>query len=319
MQEFAFELNLCEYLENHRRGIISRQLGASIHGGGANRVMDIVHVSPGPAFEKRLSLGSSTIPPEAIKVPVSTGKWQPVSEVFDKHPEHTNRIVKQAVKAGFFEFTRKDKQPVIRQVTDYPVWYDTLTGIENKPNLNDPGNLSLQLDKDLALQLFDEIIVATTSYVTKAHLHRLPDEIGIWRFDPETSSLTVIRDPTQLNVQATGYDITETTPTRVDIKPVSQTEKHHKRRRIAELAFGKGWRIADLPACAHMEPSESGLPMCTYYDRVVNPNRACSPSCEGFKSGDKPTIDTAHLREQNTEWEKEPTGFAREQSSLDIF
>ncbi|MFB6186912.1 MAG: DUF5787 family protein, partial [Halobacteriaceae archaeon] len=251
MQEFGFELNLCEYLENRRQGIISRQLGASVHGGGAKRVMDIVHISPGPAFEKRISLGSTTIPPEAIKAPVSTGKWQPVSEAFDKHPEHTNRIVKQAVEAGFFEFTRKDKQPVIRQVTGYPDWYDTLTGIENKPSLNDPGDLSLQLDKDLALQLFDEIIVATTSYVTKAHLHRLPDEIGIWRFDPETSNLTVIREPTQLNVQEPGYDITETTPTRMDIKPVSQPKKHHKRRRIAELAFGKGWRIADLPACAH--------------------------------------------------------------------
>lgn len=59
MREFAFELALCAHLEADFEGLVSRQLGASLHG---NRVMDIVCIEPGPAFDTRTRITSEEFP-----------------------------------------------------------------------------------------------------------------------------------------------------------------------------------------------------------------------------------------------------------------
>ncbi|MFC7047061.1 DUF5787 family protein [Halobacteriaceae archaeon GCM10025711] len=323
MSEFAFELRLCAHLEARRDGVVSRQLGASLAGGGANRVMDVLLVEPGPEFGERVALTPDRIPVAAIESDVGVGKARSLRSL-DGHPEYVHRYVDRAVEAGFFERERRDAQTVVRQVARYPDWFSRLVGVENKPDLSTPGDLETQLRKDVSLGLLDEIILATESYVTRAHLHRIPPEVGVWRVDWDREDpVEVVREPTPLSPDEPGVDIVEEATGRTDVRMVDPAAKARKRRKLAERAYGKGWRTYGMPACTNATAGEAagttGLPFCRWKGRLVDAAAECTADCPGHDPAEPPAVGRDDERERRTPWVADPGRKTRRQAGLDRF
>lgn len=333
MSEYALELSLCATLETQREWIVSRQLGASASS-RSGRILDVVCVEPGPEFDDRVALTSESIPAAAIESTVGPGRARPVTACFDGHPAQVGRIVDRAVEIGFFERERRGGREFLRQVTRYPDWFDSLVGIEIKPDLGRPGDLETQLRVDVGLALVDEVILVTESYVTRAHLNRIPAAVGVWRVTADDSSDTVdgvnaarsievVREPTPLAVDSTGVEPVGFHPGRTDVAVVSPETKRRLRRRIAERAYGKGWRTFDLPACGSCDPDripDVTLPYCQYTNRIVHPAAECGPSCAGYDPVAEPPATALEAeRERRTPWVSTPSGAHRRQSGLDRF
>jgi len=342
VQEFAFELALCAHLEGPDR-IVGRQLGAAVHG---RRVADVVCVEPGPEFDRRAAITPHTIPPLAIESAVGPGTARPLADAFDCHPDHARAIAERAVELGFFERERTGASTAVRQTVRYPdEWFDSLVGIENKPDLDRPGDLRDQLRIDASLGLFDEVILATETYVTGAHLNRLPGPVGVWRFDPETGEREVVREPEPLATDEPGIELLDREPGRAAVRPVTAAEKRRQRRRIAERAYGKGWRTYDLPDCERCVPgdaepaahADAGLPWCGWKGGLVRPVADCGPDCPGYEpregeaeavegresadteGGGEGTADPDAVRARRSAWEPDPAGVDRRQAGLDRF
>ncbi|RQH02017.1 DUF5787 family protein [Natrarchaeobius oligotrophus] len=330
MSEFAFELELCAHLERRDRDgsdsgrIVARQLGASVADPGG-RILDVVLVEPGPDFGDRTSITSEAIPDAAIESDVGTGRARYWKTAFDCHPDHARRATERAIEIGFFERELRNGREYVRQVARYPRWYDRIVGIENKPDLDRPGDLEAQLRTDASLALVDEVVLATESYVTRAHLNRIPEAVGVWRVhrdEPTGLEIEVIREPTSLPVDGPGIEPLEYRPGRTEIAVVSAGEKVRARRRLAERAYGKGWRTYDFPACAACEPAESDgatLPHCSWAGRAVHADSECGPACPGHEPAPASTIDLDAERDRRTSWVADPAGKRRRQSGLDRF
>ncbi len=313
--EFGFELALAAQIESDE-SVLSRQLGASVHD---RRVIDLVRVEPGPEFDRRVALTAETIPPAAIESDVGPGRARYWKEAFDCHPERAERAVEQAVDCGFFERERRNGRTLVRQAERYPDWFDRIVGIENKPDLGRPGALETQLLTDVELGLLDAVVLATASRVTGAHRNRIPDAVGIWRFDPETGERTVLREPEGLPVDEPGVEICDRSGGRTDIQVASVETKHRARTALAERAYGKGWRTYEMPACARVDPDEHGLPYCPWKDRLVRPATECGPACDGHDPADPPEVDFDSLRAASTPWDPDPDGRTRRQTDLGRF
>ena len=313
--EFGFELALAAHLESDE-AVLSRQLGASVHG---RRVMDLVRIEPGPEFERRVSLTAETIPPAAIRSDVGPGRARYWKEAFDCHPERAERATEAAIERGFFEREREGGRTYVRQATRYPDWVGRIVGIENKPDLGRPGDLETQLLTDVELGLLDAVVLATASHVTGAHRNRIPDEVGIWRFDPETGEQRLLREPSQLPVEQPGVEILDRSSAQTEIRIASPEAKARARLALAERAYGKGWRTYEMPACARVDPDEDGLPVCPWKGRVVRPATECGPDCGGHDPAEPPAFDPAELRAARTAWEADPDGQTRRQVDLGRF
>jgi len=316
--EARFELALCAALESLDR-VVARQLGSGVTVPG-NRIVDVCVLAPGPAFDDRAAITPERIPDPAIDASVGPGKAVPVNEAFDRPVDRARDIVDAAVEAGYLERERHDGRSTVRATARYPdEWIGSLTAIENKPDLGEPGDLEAQLRYDVALGLFDEVVLATGSYVTRAHLNRIPDAVGVWRFDPTSSDREVVREPTRLDPAMAGVEIREERASRTDVAVVSPAAKARKRRRIAERAYGKGWRPAP-PGCAHASTTADGRPYCGEFDRVVVPGRECGTGCPAYDPADPPTDDRDRLRDEHSAWVAEPErGGPRRQSGLSRF
>ena len=316
--EFRFELALAAHLEATTDWLISRQLGGAVAEPGS-RIMDLCCVRPTDALDDRAAITSHTIPPLAIESDVGAGAAVDWQDAFDCSTEHARSVVDRAIDCGFFEGERRNGRRYVRQTTRYPDWIDSLVGVENKPDLDRPGDLDRQLRVDTALGLFDEVILATESYVTRAHLNRIPEAVGVWRFDPDDGERTVVREPTPLSTDEPGIEPTNAEPLRTDIAVVDAAAKARRRRRIAERAYGKGWRTYNLPACAHAEATDDGRPYCEFYDRVVDPATDCGESCPGYEPAEPPDIDLEQCRAARSPWVTDPDGVTRSQSGLGRF
>jgi hypothetical protein len=314
VREFAFEVALCADIESD--GVVARQLGASVHG---RRVLDVVQIEPGPAFEERAAITAERLPSAAVEADVGPGRARYWKDAFDCHPERAERAVELATDRGFFERERRNGRTYVRQTTRYPDWFDRIVAIENKPDLDRPGDLQRQLRTDVSLAAADAVVLATADHVTRAHLNRIPDAVGVWRFDPDTGEREVLREPEQLPVDEPGVEIVEQHPGRTDVRVVDAAEKARLRRRVAERAYGKGWRTYDLPPCARCSPDADGLPYCDWKERPVHPGNECDSDCAGFERADPPTVDRERLRGERTPWERDPPGLERRQSGLDRF
>jgi hypothetical protein len=318
VREYPFELALCSHLERETDWIVSRQLGGSVAVPGG-RIVDVVGVVPGSEFDRRAAITAATIPPLAVESRVGVGSAVRPEHAFSCSTEVARRIAAEAVEVGFFEADRRGGHRVVRRAIGYPDdWFSGLVAVENKPDLGSSGDLAAQLRTDASLALFDEVILATESYVTRAHLNRLPDPIGVWRFDPDTGGREVVRPASRLPVGETGVEPIESHPLRTDVEFVPAGEKARVRRRIAERAYGKGWR-PDPPGCVHVVVTDDGRPYCGQFDRVVDPATDCGDGCPAFEAADPPGFDRSALRDARTPWIAEPDGVARRQTGLDRF
>ena len=289
-------------------------------------MIDVALVYPGPEFGERTAITAETIPPAAIEAEVGVGEARPLREAFPGTSRRWARgTVETAVDVGFLERERRGGREYVRKTTRYPDWIDRIVGVENKPDLGRPGDLELQLRKDVSLSLFDEVVLATASHVTGAHLNRIPEGVGVWRFDPDTGERQVIRQPTPLDAEGPGIEVLDTFPARTDVRPVTGAEKARRRVRLAERAYGKGWRVGpeSFPGCARCVVGErfgaGALPDCTWKGRLVDPARECGSSCAGYDPGDAPTVDVHGERARNSLWKPDPEGRVRRQSGLDRF
>ncbi|WP_435183140.1 DUF5787 family protein [Halobellus sp. EA9] len=317
-REFAFELGLCAHLEATTDWLVGRQLGAAVERPG-RRIVDVVAVAPGPAFDDRARITAETVPVRAVESDVGVGEAVPRRRAVRETPGLTDALVDRAIEVGFFATERRNGREYLRQTTRYPDgWFDRLVGIENKPDLGSPGALERQLRTDVSLGLFEAVILATESHVTRAHLNRIPDAVGVWRFDPDAGERTVIREPTALATDEGGVELVERRPLETEISIVAAEAKARARRRIAERAYGKGWRTYDLPACEHAAATDDGRPYCARFERVVDPSRTCR-DCDAREPGTAPAVDADALRASRTAWEPDPSGVRRRQSGLDRF
>lgn len=185
--EFRFELALCAALESPDR-VVARQLGAGIENPGG-RIVDVCVLTPGPGFDRRAAITPDRIPDPAIEAAVGPGEAVPLKKAFDLPPDRAEAVAERAAEVGYLERERRDGRPIVRATARYPDdWVGSLTAIENKPDLGTPGDLAAQLRYDAALGLFDEVVLATASYVTRAHLNRIPEAVGVWRSIPTRAS-----------------------------------------------------------------------------------------------------------------------------------
>ena len=187
-----------------------------------------------------------------------------------------------------------------------------------------------QLRTDVSLALFDRVVLCTASYVTRAHLNRLPEPVGVWRFDPASGEREVVREAASLPVDDPGVELLERHPGRTDVRVADANEKRRLRRRVAERAYGKGWR-PELPACARCDPAgapvlggggesdTAGLPWCTHHERFVRPAADCGADCSGYDPADAPGVDREALRAEHSPWDPDPEGVQRRQVGLDSF
>ncbi|WP_430503724.1 DUF5787 family protein [Haloparvum sp. PAK95] len=319
--EYRFELALCAALEQPDR-IVARQLGAAVDVPGS-RIVDTCLLEPGPDFADRAAISPDVIPPAAVESDVGPGTAVPVTEAIDRPPEAARRVAERAVEVGYFERDRRDGDECVRATTRYPDdWFDSLVAIENKPDLGTPGDLELQLRFDVALGLFEEVYLATESYVTRAHLNRIPDAVGVWRFDPETGEREVVREAetaaASTAVDEPGIEIREEHGLRTDVAVVSPAAKARKRRRIAERAYGHGWRPTP-PACAAATTTADGRPYCTEYERVVDPGADCGTDCPAYAAADPPETERETLRAERSAWVADADVAPRRQAGLGRF
>lgn len=322
MREYGFELRLCAYLEHRENAIVARQIGGGVRE-RARRIFDIVLVEPGDEFDRRAAITDQTIPPAAIESEVGPGRAVRWPHETDYSPAHAQRILERAEDVGFFERMHREGSVAVRQTTRYPDWIDSLTAIENKPDLSRPGHLLEQLRFDVSIGLVDRVILATESYVTGAHLNRIPQEVGVWRVHTENHATEIeeVRPPMPLGVETWGIEIGETTSGASEITAISPEEKRRARVRVAERAYGSGWRPS-FPACAEVDSANieasRALPYCEWKGRIIDPAK-CGPTCQGFDSADPPPVDRAQERDRSTPWVQDPDGVQRHQAGLDAF
>jgi len=315
VREFGFELALCAHLEREGQ-LVSRQLGGAVHG---RRILDTVVIEPTDAIADRAAITPERIPTAAIEADVGTGRARYWKDAFDCHPERAERAVELALDRGFFERERRNGRQYVRQTARYPDWVAGITAIENKPDLDRPGDLETQLRTDVSLGLVDRVVLATADYVTGAHLNRIPEAVGVWRFDPDSGDREVVREPTPLPTDGPGIELVERTPARTDVRPVTAAEKARARTRLAERAYAKGWRTFDYPACATCTPDGDGVPHCPWRGRPVRASEDCGPDCGGHEPGEPATFDGDAHRTERTPFEPDPDGRRRRQSGLDRF
>jgi hypothetical protein len=314
VREFGFELALCARLEDGNR-IVSRQLGGSVRG---RRILDTVVIEPTDTISERAAITAGEIPSAAIEADIGPGRARYWKDAFNCHPDQAQTALERAVDCGFFEKERRNGRTYVRQTVRYPEWIGEIVGIENKPDLDRPGALETQLRTDVSLGLVDRVVLATADHVTRAHLNRLPDEVGVWRFDPDSGEREVVRGATRLE-SGGGIELLKRKSARAAIRPITAEEKERVRRRLAERAYAKGWRTFGFPDCTQCAPDSDGLPRCLWKNRPVHESEECGPECDGHDPGDRPTVDTEKLREEKTPWDPDPEGRQRRQSGLDRF
>lgn len=316
--EFEFELALCSHLEERTSWLPARQLGAAVADPGS-RIMDICAVVPTDAVAKRAQITAEAIPAAAIHSDVGVGEAVFWKEGFACAPERARRATERAIDIGFFEVERRGGRTYVRRAARYPAWVDRLIAIENKPDLGSPGALERQLRHDASLALFDEVVLATTSYVTRAHLNRIPDPIGVWRFDPSEGEREIVREPATLPTAETGVELRDRRPLRTDVAFVDPAAKARRRTAIAERAYGKGWRTYGWPGCTRCTATSDGQPRCGYHQRVVDPASDCGADCPKYESDSRADVDVSALRDARTPWVRDPGGVDRRQAGLDQF
>ena len=317
--EAAFEFQLCAHLEEAKDAVVARQIGASPLR-VRRRILDVVCLEPGPAFETRARIGSSAIPDVLIRAEIPGSRAVPAGRCLEVDPPHREEVIEAGVSAGFIERERRGGRTFIRRTVAYPEdWFGPILAIENKPDLSRAGMLAEQLRFDLSLAVADAVIVATASTVTGAHLNRIPDAVGVWEFDPQSGSLTVHREPRSLATDAPAMVPTGRRSDHVPVRPVTAAQKRRVRRRLAERAYGRGWRRFPLVGCVHFQLDAAAAPRCAEFATVIDPARTCGETCPHYTPAAAPADVRTQVRAARTPWVADADGFVREQSRIGEF
>lgn len=325
MTEWALEQRLCAHLES-TGALVARQLGTGVTAPG-NRVADVVLVDTGTRFDTRRELTDAAIPSLVLEADVGVGRaryWKDAISGLEAHPERARSAIDRAIEIGFLEPERRNGRLYVRQAARYPDdWFGELTAIEVKPDLDRRGDLATQLRTDVSLGVVDRVVLATTSYVTRAHLHQFPDPVGVWRVSPDEPTHEVVRPSESRPVRESGIELLRRPPGRADIAVVEPAAKTRARRRLAERAYGKGWRPDPPIGCEHATMRSvagvGGLPACAHFDRLVDPPNDCGPACPAFEAAEPPSYDRNAARDRHSPWVADPPGRARRQGSLDRY
>ncbi|PSQ42992.1 hypothetical protein BRD17_07305 [Halobacteriales archaeon SW_7_68_16] len=312
-------MGLCARLEATREAIVARQIGGGVARPGG-RILDTVLVTPGPGFDERARITDATIPPRLLAADIGPGEPRRPSDVLDVHPERRTDLIERGVEIGYLHRERRDGREFVRATARYPDdWIGGIVGIENKPDLARPGDLDRQLRTDVALGVCDRIVLATASHVTGAHLNRIPEAVGVWRL--QDGEVTVVRPAGSLAADAGGVEITAERPGRTDVALVDAAAVCRARRRIAERAYGSGWRptFPGCKRCAVETVAGASLPDCEYHGRPVEAGRDCGTDCPEYAPTDPPAVDAAAERDAASPWRADPPGTGRRQSGLDRY
>ena len=118
VRDFACEQHLCASLECDVDGLLARQLGGGVH--SARRVLDVIVVEPGPAFDDRAAITERRIPHRAIESDVGRGRSRDWRGAFDLPAERARGVVERAVDVGFFERDPPAGAEHVRRACRYP-------------------------------------------------------------------------------------------------------------------------------------------------------------------------------------------------------
>ncbi|WP_248896695.1 DUF5787 family protein [Haloplanus halobius] len=287
--EFGFELVTCRWAERawppHREAdtvpIVARQLGTR------KRRWDTVVVEADPeGLAARAAFGAETLDSDRLHiVRNASDEWAWYRDALPD-PGYPWRYVREAIHRadarGAVETRRDGNRIQIRQVAPYPDWVRRIVAIENKPDLSASAarRLGDQLDHDVSTALADEVWVATAATgetVEPALLEDLPVEAGVLALSADGDHPIPDADVTWL--PATLDPTTDTT--------LPAAEKAEKRLRLAERAYGAGWRSyveTMRPDCRSFELRERAsafVPWCDAKD-CHQTAAECSGSCPSF-------------------------------------
>jgi len=307
--EFAFELGVCQWAEDHwppgsareRPVVVARQLGTK------RRRWDTVVLECDPCgLERRARFGDRRLDSDLLHVVRNAPpEWEWYRDALP-HPGYPWRYVREAVHRaadrGLVDRRRASGRIELRRRWPYPDWVQRVVAVENKPDLDASAARALagQLERDVALGLADEVWVATAatgSRVEPVLLENLPVEAGILTVETGgrgKGAVEVAWRPRSLRVDEPGTRILERPDGGAHDASACRFEyadpgwKATKRLEIAERAYERGWRAyADSmrPDCRHfrLEPTApAARPYCHAKECHQTPAE-CSGSCPDFE------------------------------------
>lgn len=301
--EFTFELLVCRWAElawppeeadSDRSFVVSRQLGTQ-----RRRWDTVVIECDRDALARRREFGERALDSDLLHVVRDApATWTFYQDALP-NPGYPWRYVREAVHraAGrdLIEKRKRGRRIQIRRKRPYPDWVRRIIAIENKPDLDASAAraLSDQLEHDVTTALADEVWLATTrtgQRVEPALLEDFPVDVGVLTFDLDAAESGSERGP-GLAIGADDATVDwypSSLPTGKDGDRFSAREKQLRRQRIAERAYGKGWRsFRDTmrPDCRHFELERAGralLPTCAAKGRCQSAAE-CSGSCPEFE------------------------------------
>jgi len=291
--EFGFELRVCAWAEAHwepaasdSRVLVARQLGTQ------RRRWDTVVVEADPAgLRERAAFGARELDPELRSLAErAPAEWTYYRDALPD-PGYPWRYVREAIHRasarGVLDERKRGNRIEIRRIAPYPEWVRRVVAVENKPDLDASAAraLSDQLERDVALSLADEVWVATEADATSALVAEMPVSAGVLTV-AEDADVSVAWHPRSLDPDGTGVRVTEHgDPTTFEY--VSPAEKRETRARIAERAYGRGWRSyvetmrADCRTFDLARGPDGYVPYCHAKGREQTAAE-CSGSCASF-------------------------------------
>jgi len=307
--EFGFELRVCAWAERHWTPadpdscvLVARQLGTQ------RRRWDTVLVEADPAgLRARAAFGPEELDADLLDVVRhAPADWTYYRDALPD-PGYPWRYVREAIHRasarGVLDERKRSNRIEIRRIAPYPDWVRRIVAVENKPDLDASAARALadQLERDVALGLADEVWVATRADATRALVTEMPSAAGVLTVgtpddtDGDRTDATHERDslsvdvawhPRSLDPDATGVRVTDHgDPTTFEYAPAA--EKRETRARIAERAYGRGWRAyADTmrPDCRAFDlrnAADGSVPYCHAKGREQTAAE-CSGSCADF-------------------------------------
>ncbi|MFC7166540.1 DUF5787 family protein [Halospeciosus flavus] len=292
--EFGFELRFCAWAERawdaHADSddfVVARQLGTR------GRRWDTVIVESTPeALRERAALGADTLDPDLqFLAEHAPAEWAWYRDALPD-PGYPWRYVRQAIHRGaargVVEKRRNGNRIQIRRVGPYPDWVERLVAVEHKPDLDASAarDLADQLERDVALGLADEVWLATEATgarVEPALLEEMPVEVGILVFDPVAGDVEVVWYPRSLDPDAPGERVRGG-----ESESVDADRKAELRARIAERAYGRGWRhyVDNVrPDCRHfhLRRADTGYVPACGAKGCEQSESECGSSCPEFE------------------------------------